>query len=271
MAGKPRGESGASLRITLLGRFSVRDAQQPDPIRMPTRVQHLLAYLLLHPGREFRRAHLAEVLWGSRRQAQSRKHLRQALWALRAGIAEVMPGHDLLRCQGEWVQATPNGAVRIDVAEFESATRFLAPRQTTPLPEELAQTLAAAANLYQGDLLDGWGQEWCLAPREHLQRRFLSVVDVLVLHFEACGDDRRAMGCAARALEVDPARESAHRAVMRMLLRAGDRSGASRQYRNCEAAVREELGVAPDDATKALWEAILKGGHDPERGSSPGG
>ena len=260
MAAKPRGENGASMRISLLGRFSVRDSRRPDPLRMPARVEHLLAYLLLHPGREFRRAHLAELLWGSRRQAQSRKHLRQALWALRAGIAQVMPGHDLLHCQGEWVRATPNGDVRIDVDAFEAATRFVTPRLVMPLPEEQAQAIAEAASLYQGDLLEGWGQEWCVAPREHLQRRFLMAMDALVHHFEATNDDARAMACAARALEVDPARESAHRAVMRMLLRVGDRSGALRQYRSCEMTVKEELGVPPEGATKALWEEIVKGG-----------
>jgi len=219
-------------------------------------VQYLLAYLLLHPGRELRRAHLAEVLWGTRRQAQSRKHLRQALWALRAGIAEILPGQDLLRCQGEWVRVAIDGPIRIDVESFEAATRLVASRLAAPLPDDQAHALGEAANLYQGDLLEGWDQLWCTPPREHLQRRFLTVMETLMNHFEATGDDARAMTCAARALEIDPARESVHRAVMRMLLRGGDRSGAIRQYRTCEAVLRKELGAAPDRSTTVLFSEI---------------
>lgn len=64
------------------------------------------------------------------------------------------------------------------------------------------------------------------------------------------------MTCAARALEIDPARESVHRAVMRMLLRGGDRSGAIRQYRTCEAVLRKELGASPDRSTTVLFSEI---------------
>lgn len=259
MARRVRLENGASIHVTLFGRFTVRDPRRADPIRMPLRVQQLLAYLLLHPGREFRRAHLAEILWGPRRQVQSRKHLRQAVWALRAGIAEILPGRDLLLCQGEWVRARVDEDIHVDAHSFDEATRSVSHRLAVPLPEDQVRSLADAAAVYQGDLLEGWDQDWCAAPRAHLQRRFLNVLDMLAAHFEATGDDSRAMTCAARALEIDPARESAHRAVMRMLVRAGDRSGAVRQYRECEAAVEEELGVPPDGATRALFEEISRG------------
>jgi DNA-binding SARP family transcriptional activator len=262
MPGKNRYENSALLCITLLGRFSVRDSRRSEPVRVPTRVQQLLAYLLLHPRREFRRAHLAEVLWGTRRQAESRKRLRQALWGLRAGIQEILPGRELLRCQGEWVRVIIEGPIRIDAHLFEDGTSFASPRLAVPLAEDQARSLCETVDLYQGDLLEGWDQEWCVAPREHLRRRFLGAVELLMNHFEAMGDDARAMSCAARALELDPARESAHRAVIRMLARTGDRSGAIRQYRACEAAVQEELGAPPDEATKALYEEILGGGTD---------
>ena len=259
MAYRSRVAPDPRLQITLLGRFTLRGSNGDDPIRVPTRVQQLLAYLLLNPNREFRRAHLAEVLWGSRRLETSRKHLRQALWGLRSCTAHLADG-DLLRCQGEWVRASVNGNVRIDAMEFDDVTSLLSSRAAVPLNDETAAMLGAAARLYEGDLLDGWDQEWCAGPREHLRRRFLAVMDVLTAHFEAVGDYDRAAGAAARSLEIDPARESAHRCLIRLMMRAGDRSGAVRQYRACETAVRDELGVAPDGSTVALYDEIARGG-----------
>src|SRR5262245_15722642 len=257
MSNRHRSESGTAIRITLLGRFSVRSADAPDPIRVATRVQHLLAYLLLNPHREFRRDHLAETLWGTRRHAATRKHLRQALWGLRSGISTLAPGYDLLSTQGWWVRASPDGRVHVDAIEFEEATRSAMP---VPLADDRLLALIEASRLYEGDLLDGWGQEWCTAPREHLRRRFLGAMDALMGHFEGIGDSDGVLTAAARALEIDPARESAHRGMIRLLLRSGDRGGAIRQYRACEAAVLHELGVAPEEATRALYDEILKGG-----------
>ncbi len=118
-----------------------------------------------------------------------------------------------------------DGPIRIDVDSFEAATRLVTPRLAAPLPDDQAHALGEAANLYQGDLLEGWDQQWCMPPREHLQRRFLTVMETLLNHFETTNDDSRAMTCAARALEIDP-------------------------------ALRKELGASPDRSTTVLFSEI---------------
>jgi transcriptional activator len=44
--------------------------------------------------------------------------------------------------------------------------------------------------------------------------------------------------------------------LMRMRYFAGDRAGALREFQRCEAALREELGVAPAKQTTELREQI---------------
>src|SRR2546428_12940171 len=70
------------------------------------------------------------------------------------------------------------------------------------------------------------------------------------------------MGYARRWLSLDPLNEAAHRALMRMHARAGERAAALRQYRECALALDRELGVAPHPETSALRDAIERG--DPE-------
>jgi hypothetical protein len=43
---------------------------------------------------------------------------------------------------------------------------------------------------------------------------------------------------------------------MRALAAAGDRAGALTQYRRCAQVLAEELGVAPDPATTAVYDRI---------------
>jgi hypothetical protein len=43
---------------------------------------------------------------------------------------------------------------------------------------------------------------------------------------------------------------------MHLQYMADDRTGALRQYERCVAALSEELGVAPDQRTKSLYERI---------------
>ena len=247
------------IRIRLFGRLQVEVV--PDtPLHFSPKVQELLAYLLLHPGRELRREVLAEALWGRRRTVQARRSLRQCLWTLRTGLVRLMPGADLLRIQGDWVKATTNESIWLDVREFAARTRHLALAPSPPLTNEALGDLLQAADLYRGDLLEGQDLEWCQPERERYAREFLAVLDLLMAHFEAAGDPPRAAQAATRSLELDPARESAHRALMRAMAQTKDRTGALRQYERCETILRREYGAAPDAETRALYDALRRGG-----------
>jgi DNA-binding SARP family transcriptional activator len=62
-----------------------------------------------------------------------------------------------------------------------------------------------------------------------------------------------------RSLEVDPARESTYRALMRLLFMNGDRTSALRAYERCAAVIQGEFGVLPESETEALVAEIRAG------------
>jgi predicted ATPase len=66
------------------------------------------------------------------------------------------------------------------------------------------------------------------------------------------------LGIAAgrQVLEVAPWCEEAHRQLMRLLARAGQRAQALVQYERCRSVLARELGVAPQEATTALYERL---------------
>ena len=62
----------------------------------------------------------------------------------------------------------------------------------------------------------------------------------------------RAIDYARRWLPLDPLHEPAHRELMGLYLKAGQRSVALRQYRQCLRTLEEALGAAPSEKARAL-------------------
>jgi DNA-binding SARP family transcriptional activator len=61
---------------------------------------------------------------------------------------------------------------------------------------------------------------------------------------------------ALRLHAHDACREDAHRVVMQAHVRLGERAQALREYRLCEQVLRCEFDIAPEAATKALYDRI---------------
>jgi DNA-binding SARP family transcriptional activator len=81
----------ARLTLTLMGGFQARLGAGP-PLMLPTKkIQALLAYLALPPGRAHARDKLAAMLWGDLSQGRARNSLRQALFSLRQAVVPVRP------------------------------------------------------------------------------------------------------------------------------------------------------------------------------------
>src|SRR4029077_6354049 len=116
--------------------------------------------------------------------------------------------------------------------------------------------LADAAELYTGELLPGYYEEWCLTERDRLAETYLGALHQLVELLERTGDLDRALGYARRAVSADPLREEGYQDVMRLLAAAGQPTAALRQYRELEQRLGEELDEEPSAATHQLALAI---------------
>ena len=121
------------------------------------------------------------------------------------------------------------------------------------------KNLQEAVQLYQGDLLEGCYQDWCLYERERLQNIYLTALDRLICYSEANQLYEQALSYAMEVLRYDATRERTHRQIMRLHFAIGDRSASIRQYQRCVTALKSELDVSPSARTKALFERIQAG------------
>lgn len=241
----------------MFGKFSVeRNAQSLKGLDA-SKEQELLSYLLVRRNQCHPRETLASMLWGDRSTERSKKYLRQALWRLQLALDP----HDgkskqVVQVEHDWVQLNSRSEVWLDVAILEKA---FATTQGVPgdrLDKSSAQLLKDAVEVYRGDLLDGWYQDWCLFERERLQNIYLSMLDKLMTYSEEHLEYETGFAYGATILRYDRARERTHRQLMHLQCMAGDRTRALRQYERCVAALDEELGVKPEGRTTTLYEQI---------------
>jgi DNA-binding SARP family transcriptional activator len=247
-----------ALSVRLFGRLTVHHDGHVVEGLEAYRVQELFSYLLLHRERVHPRETLAGLLWGDTPAAQQKKYLRQAIWHLQTALeAHSSPGDaQVVLVEPEWVQINPKADLWIDQARFEQAIDQVRDVPGHQMDGPSIGALRAAADLYCGDLLEGWYQDWCLFERERLQNIYLVMLDKLIGACEARREYEAGLAYGARILRSDRARERTHRAIMRLHFLAGDRTAALRQYASCVTVLREELDVQPDRRTLALYEQI---------------
>jgi tetratricopeptide (TPR) repeat protein len=75
---------------------------------------------------------------------------------------------------------------------------------------------------------------------------------------------RSGIETARRLLDLEPWLEKAHRQLMWMLAKSGDRAAALVQYESCYELLDEELGVEPEEETTELYEQIKSGAITPD-------
>lgn len=258
-----------SIRVYLFGKMRVLCGGRPCDDCGSTKARELFAYLLLHPNRAHSRERLGSLLWNHVSTERSKAYLRKALWqlqhALDAAHAEAEDdrtasasgnGEPLLVVNGAWIQLNARASVWLDVDVFETAFQAVRDRDAGELTSEEADMLQHAVSLYTSDLLESWYADWCLLERERLQDLYLMALGKLAHYAELDGSYDTGIEYGLRMLQVDIARECAHRRLMRLRYLSGDRTGALRQYLRCAEVLNAELGVEPSTATRQLYTQI---------------
>lgn len=231
------------LHLRLLGGFSLFSGDRPLTSLGSSRLQSLLAYLVLHRDAPQPRQHLAFLLYPDSSETQARTNLRNLLHLLRQALPEPdrFVSGDTLSLQ--WRDDAP---FTLDVLEFECAVE-----QAGAL-----KMLQRAADLYRGDLLPSCYDDWILPERERLRQAFLRALDLLIGKLAEARDYPAAIACARRLLQHDPLSEGTYRALMKFSAESGDRAGVVHFYNTCVATLQRELGVLPSAETSATFEQL---------------
>lgn len=218
-------------QVRLLGGFEV--VVENRPLTLPLGAQRLVAFVALHQ-RPVLRVKVAGTLWGDVSEAQASACLRSALWRSnrRGTVIDAQRTHVSLAAR-----------FNVDVLEMESvARRVLHGERGTPVE----------ARLFREELLPDWYDDWVIVERERLRQLCLNALERISASLRRGGDVALAIDSALAAVQAEPLRESAYRALIEAHLADGNCSEAVRQYRRLERSLEEELGVGPSESLAAL-------------------
>ncbi len=236
------------IALRLQGAFEVSKGGRR--IGLPARkTEALLALLACRPGVELGREWLTARLWPDVPEAQGRTSLRQALGHLRRALSD--ESADPIVGSGDKLHLDP-ARVWVDTAEV---SRLLA----RPPVER-----AAAAELWRGELLEGFPaieepfMDWLSDQRIRGRELFLGKLEECLGALATQGQIDAALAVGGRLVEVEPTRESVHRALMRLHWSLGDRAAALRQYDLCRESLRRRLDLLPSSETELVRRTVAE-------------
>ena len=237
-----RGVTHRTLRFSFFGAF----AGELDGAAMPRLRSRkgvwLLALLALRNGREVSREWLTTMLWPDATEAAGSVSLRQSLADLRRALGP----------HAERIEAPSPRSLRVDLApeEADLVAFDQAVRRTDP------GSAATAAAAYAGPLLEGCTEEWVGQERDLREQAYLDALQRLADHCAETGDLPGSIAYLRRMAGADPLSETARRALMQALARAGDYAGALAVYRDLRILLRREMNSDPSPETVDLFEAV---------------
>lgn len=232
------------IEVRLLGEFSLSYDGEPIELRS-SRLQSLLAYLILHNAAPQRREYVAFALWPDVDETKARRNLRQLLYRLRKTLPHV---EELVQITRRTLHWSPTVPATVDVVAFRRASETAAS----------IDALRTAIDHYHGILLPGSYDEWLLREREQLRLTYLNTLEALIVRLERVERYEEAIPYARRLLTDEPLREDAYRRLMRLYATCGDRASALRVYRECTQVMQDELGIEPSEATQILYDELVR-------------
>lgn len=247
------------LRISLLGRMTLSiGVQHPE---MTHTVQALLAYLVLHRQRTHPRELLASVFWGDYPDKRAQNSLRTTLWRLRRMLEPegTARGTYLATTRTHAVGFNRDSAYWLDVERFETGVLEALDKPVNKMLAQDAAALEDALALYQGDLLDGFYEEWVLPERERFYQLYLKGTKHLMCFYHCAGRYEEALNCGQLILQNDPLQEDTHFEIMKLYAENGQRALAIRQFEMCRETLVSELGIEPMAQIQTFHRQLLRG------------
>ncbi|MDA3628558.1 BTAD domain-containing putative transcriptional regulator [Saccharopolyspora oryzae] len=231
------------FRLTLLGGWELQASG--EAVAMSSSGQRLLALLALR-GRT-QRDYAAGILWPESDDQNALANLRTTLWRVRqrARGAVISTQHE--------IELAP--LVSLDIDGLVAAGRYLLEDGSGDSPGDCAEIGRDLAN--HAPLLPGWYDDWVLTERERLQQLQVHALEVAAERLVQSRHLASALEIAQAATQVEPFRETAHCAVVKVLLQQANPAQAVRHYRRYENLLDRELGIRPSDHLRNLVRPVL--------------
>ena len=237
------------VRIHVLGSMRATTYLGANVLPRGKKARAILEYLSVTSGGRASRSRLAGMLWDRASDAQARSSFRGALHELSLAMGPL--ANELISADRETVRLTAKVC-------WIDATAVLAPEVGSASASR--SELSALCNGELLEELDGIStsfDQWLLSERTCFNQQLSDLLEGELNELtEFKADLKQVIPNVRRLIAFDPTHEGASRALMRALMKSGERVQALREYERCRKALRKALDVDPSPETRALGDAI---------------
>jgi DNA-binding SARP family transcriptional activator len=213
-----------------------------------------LCFFLLDWNRPVRKEQIITALWPEV-DDRTDHTFHTTLYYLR----KVLGGECVVLQSGTYVLQLKNlygDEIWYDVEEFKKYYSQARQALAEGNDQQARDLFLAMLELYRGNYLQAFFNDWCIARRDELLNAYLDAhCSLASLAWRHEAFDESIQHCQ-HVLAVDPSQEEAYYYIMRCYIRQGKKSQALRQYRRCKEILQQELGVAPGQAIQRLYQHI---------------
>lgn len=237
----------------MLGGLVVRQRSRDIRRFRTQKTASLLAYLAFYKRRSHSRDVLVEMFWPDSTLEAARSNLSVAPSALRRQLeGPGITSGAILVADHSQVHLNPD-AYTSDVEESDQLVHDA--QLETDADKRIALQIAAL-ELYHGELLPGFYEDWVLAERDRLRDAYVSTLGRVVKGLGESREYEQAIEFSHRMLQADPLREDAYNNLMRLYLAVGRPIDALNQYKALASILQKELQTIPSAPLRDLAEKL---------------
>ncbi|MFE9887999.1 BTAD domain-containing putative transcriptional regulator [Streptomyces scopuliridis] len=258
---------GTSVEFRILGPLEVSLRGRSVPLG-GFKQRAALGLLLLRANRVVATSEMLAALWPEEDlPATARKIVQNAVWGLRAILAEPPGGGAMQAERPELLTQAPGYILRVDpdrldANRFERQVAEGRARLVAGDAEAAASLLREALAEWRGPALADLAEQGVAWPELTALRQLR--LDVMEDRFEAelaCGRHQGVLGELVSLVAAEPLRERLCRQLMLALYRCGRQAEALSVFTRVRHALVEEYGLEPSRDLQLLQQSILT--HDP--------
>lgn len=255
----------AQLRIYTFGRLSIQSGNQIWRKFRTDKGRALLIYLALSLEQTQRREHLATLFWPDASASAARSNLRVSIHDIRKQWTKLTgQSADALLTSNRQSVHLREGVVWSDVTHFQqlAASFDQHTHDDSLVCTDCITRRREAVALAQGELLSGFTfadaeafNRWVITLRENVLQERIALLDALIAHYRQAAEWAQVVEFTRQLLTLEPWRESYWQQLFGALATQGDLHGVETAFAECQHFLFEELGVEPEPATVAAYEA----------------
>ncbi len=234
------------LQIRCLGRFQV-GWEKEEPIKWRTeKTKELFAFLLHNKGREMSKDEIIDNLWTEDEPEKALRQLYNGIYYIRKALQEYGINKSMIFIRS-------NYSLKLELVHTDTAIFYEEMKNGTYITKKRLEELEA---LYAGDYYEGEDWPWADLERENLAELYQRCLLKLSEKYIDSKQFDRAETTLKKAYHKNPYEEVITEFLLKLYLKTGEKSKASRHYLNLSKLLWEDLGIKPQEKLQKLYQSI---------------